>query len=77
VEAQFGRISIGLDRRVAEVVSDPYATGNRHDIHARGEFGSPDFALENRPTESNPKSYVLAALALIRHTENPVSEFAI
>ena len=69
--------SVGLDRTVVELVSDPSVAGNRHEIHARGDFGSLDLVLENQPIESNPKSSVLAALALIRYTENQVSEFVI
>jgi len=69
--------SVGLDRTAVELVSDPSVAGNRHEIHARGDFGSLDLVLENRPIESNPKSSVLAALALIRYAENQVSEFVI
>jgi aspartate dehydrogenase len=69
--------SVGLDRTVVELVSDPSVAGNRHEIHASGDFGSLDLVLENRPIEANPKSSVLAALALIRYAENQVSEFVI
>jgi aspartate dehydrogenase len=64
---------IGLDRTRVELVSDPSATGNRHELHARGDFGLLDIAIENRPLSSNPKSSELAALALLRLAENESS----
>jgi aspartate dehydrogenase len=66
---------IGLDKTVVELVSDPLAVDNRHEIHASGDFGSLDIALANRPLQLNPKSSELAALALVRLAENEVAEF--
>jgi aspartate dehydrogenase len=61
---------LGLDRTRVELVSDPGATGNRHEIQVRGDFGKLDLKIENRPLSSNPKSSELAALALVRLAEN-------
>jgi aspartate dehydrogenase len=68
---------IGLDRTVVELVSDPLAHNNRHELHAEGDFGVLSITLENRPLQSNPKSSELAALALVRLAENEVSEFVL
>lgn len=66
---------MGLDETVVELVSDPSARDNRHEIRAVGDFGSLSITLQNRPLQSNPKSSELAALALVRLAENEVAEF--
>jgi aspartate dehydrogenase len=66
--------SIGLEDTVVELVSDPSAVGNRHEIRASGYFGSLAITIENRPLQANPKSSELAALALVRLAENEVAE---
>ena len=68
---------IGLDRTQLELVSDPTAHSNRHEIHAIGDFGSLAIRLENRPLQANPKSSELAALALVRLVENEVADLVI
>jgi predicted dinucleotide-utilizing enzyme len=37
--------SVGVDRTVVELVSNPSVVGNRHEIHASGDFGSLDLVL--------------------------------
>ena len=61
---------IGLDKTRVELVSDPTATSNRHEIRAKGDFGSLNVTIENQPLRSNPKSSELAALALVRLAKN-------
>lgn len=68
---------IGLDATRVELVSDPQAVANRHEIHASGEFGSLAVTVENRPLQANPKSSELAALALVRLAENEVTDLVI
>jgi len=68
---------VGLDATVVELVSDPSATTNRHEIQAAGDFGSLAITLENRPLLANPKSSELAALALVRLVENEVSDLVV
>jgi aspartate dehydrogenase len=68
---------LGLDSTVVELVSDPSAPGNRHEIYAFGHFGSLAITIENRVLKGNPKSSELAALALVRLAENEVAEFLI
>lgn len=69
--------SLGLDRTVVELVSDPSAVANCHEIHASGDFGSMIVKIENRPLHSNPKSSELAALALVRLAENEVADIVL
>jgi aspartate dehydrogenase len=61
---------LGLDATEVELVCDPSAATNRHEILAVGDFGTLTIALENRPLVANPKSSELAALALVRIVEN-------
>ncbi|HEX8417209.1 MAG TPA: aspartate dehydrogenase [Methylobacterium sp.] len=61
---------IGLDRTRIELVADPHAAGNGHQLEALGAFGRLDMRIENRPLASNPKSSELTALALVRIIEN-------
>ncbi|WP_293812907.1 aspartate dehydrogenase [uncultured Bosea sp.] len=63
---------IGLDRTRVELVADPAAGGNGHQLSARGAFGKLDIAIENRPLATNPKSSEMTALGLIRLIENRV-----
>ena len=66
---------IGLDKTIVELVADPSATDNCHEISATGDFGSLAITLKNRPLHANPKSSELAALALVRLAENEAAEF--
>lgn len=61
---------IGLDRTRVELVADPAAAGNGHQLSARGAFGKLDLAIENRPLATNPKSSEMTALGLVRLIEN-------
>ena len=63
---------IGLDRTRVELVADPAASGNGHQLHASGAFGKLDIAIENRPLATNPKSSEMTALGLVRLIENRV-----
>lgn len=67
---------IGLDRTRVELVVDPDAKGNRHELVARGDFGRLSVSIENRPLAANPKSSEMAALSLVRLVENRVLAFA-
>ena len=66
---------IGLDKTLVELVADPFAKGNRHELIVRGEFGNLNISIENRPLASNPKSSDMAALSLVRLVENRILAF--
>ncbi|NLS07690.1 aspartate dehydrogenase [Rhizobium sp. P32RR-XVIII] len=61
---------IGLDRTQVELVADPAAETNRHELAVSGEFGRLNVVIENRPLAANPKSSEMAALSLVRLVEN-------
>jgi aspartate dehydrogenase len=61
---------IGLERTCIEMVADPHAQRNTHEIHAEGDFGVLDIKLENRPLKTNPKSSEMTALNIVRALEN-------
>jgi aspartate dehydrogenase len=63
---------IGLDRTRVELIADPAAGGNGHQLSVRGAFGKLDIAIENRPLATNPKSSEMTALGLVRLIENRV-----
>lgn len=63
---------LGLDRTRVELIADPAAGGNGHQLSARGDFGKLEIAIENRPLASNPKSSEMTALGLVRLIENRV-----
>ena len=63
---------IGLDRTRVELVADPAAGGNGHQLSAHGAFGKLDITIENRPLATNPKSSEMTALGLVRLIENRV-----
>jgi len=60
---------VGLDRTEVMLVADPAATQNSHHLSARGDFGSLDVVVENRPFAANPKTSELTALSLVRLIE--------
>ena len=65
----------GPDRLRVTVVADPDAPGNVHEVEAIGSFGAMRLRLENRPSETNPKTSALAAqsvIALLRQLGSPL-----
>lgn len=61
---------IGPDRTRVTLVADPGAALNRHEIAARGDFGTLDVRIANSPLPENPKSSAMTALNLVRLIEN-------
>ncbi len=61
---------IGPDKTEIELVADPTATTNRHELHAEGGFGTMDVVMANNPLPANPKTSAMAALNLARAIEN-------
>jgi aspartate dehydrogenase len=57
---------LGFDKTEVELVADPDAPGNVHEIEAEGVAGRFAIALQGRPSRTNPKTSALAALSVAR-----------
>jgi aspartate dehydrogenase len=49
-----------------ELVADPAAPGNVHEIEAEGRSGRIAVRLEGRPSPDNPRTSMLTALTVVR-----------
>ena len=56
---------VGVERTRVEIVADPEARRNMHEVFARGSFGELYFRVENLPSPENPRTSHLAALSAI------------
>jgi aspartate dehydrogenase len=59
-----------------EIWADPAITSNRHEIEARGTFGSVSIRTDNLPSPENPATSYLAALSvltLLKNLGDPIS----
>ena len=68
---------IGPKDTQIQLVADPYATMNRHELSASGDFGELRVTIDNRPLVGNPKTSAMAALSLARAIENRTSAIVI
>jgi aspartate dehydrogenase len=55
----------GPEKTLVEIVADPGATTNKHEITAKGSFGEIYIMVNNVPSPGNPKTSYLAALSAI------------
>ena len=55
---------IGLDQTDVELVADPEADKNIHQLSAIGDFGSLSLTIANEPMSSNPKTSDMTALSI-------------
>jgi aspartate dehydrogenase len=69
--------TIGLDRTRVILIADPAATGNSHEIRARGAFGALTIKVDNLALPDNPKSSQLTALSIVRLLESRSSVLVI
>lgn len=70
VAATVALAGLGFSRTAVELVADPAATRNIHELEAEGAFGRLRVVLENVPSPDNPKTSALTALSIIRLIEN-------
>jgi len=66
VAAAVALAGLGFDATEVELVADPEAPGNVHEIEAEGTAGRFAIQLQGRPSASNPKTSALAALSVAR-----------
>jgi aspartate dehydrogenase len=66
VAAAVALAGLGFDKTEVELVADPDAPGNVHEIEAEGAAGRFAIQLQGRPSRTNPKTSALAALSVAR-----------
>ena len=66
ISAAVALAGLGLDRTQLTIVADPTIRSHVVEIEAEGAFGSFRFAEEVLPTEENPKTGRLVAMAVIK-----------
>jgi aspartate dehydrogenase len=66
VAAAVALAGLGFDATEVELVADPDAPGNLHEIEAEGAAGRFAIQLQGKPSRSNPKTSALAAMSVAR-----------
>jgi aspartate dehydrogenase len=66
VAAAVALAGLGFDATEVELVADPEAPGNVHEIEAEGVAGRIAIQLQGKPSRTNPKTSALAALSVAR-----------
>lgn len=68
---------IGTKETTVEVWADPDAKGNKHEVHADGEYTSLSSTVQNLPDPANPKTSMLAAHSIIRCLKQMTDKVAV
>ena len=66
VAAAVALAGLGFEATAVELVADPDAGGNIHEIEAEGATGRFAIQLQGKPSRTNPKTSALAALSVVR-----------
>jgi aspartate dehydrogenase len=77
ISAAAALAGIGLDRTRLVIVADPAISTHIVEIDARGRFGSFSFRENVIPTESNPKTGRLVAMAVIKTVRQLAGRFVV
>src|SRR5207248_8983203 len=66
VAAALALAGLGFEATEVELVADPDAPGNVHEIDAEGAAGRFAIQLQGKPARSNPKTSALTAMSVAR-----------
>jgi aspartate dehydrogenase len=66
VAAAVALAGLGFEKTEVELVADPQAPGNVHEIEVEGSAGRFAIQLQGKPSRTNPKTSALAALSVAR-----------
>jgi aspartate dehydrogenase len=77
ISAAAALAGIGLDRTRVVIVADPGISTHVVEIEAEGAFGSFRFREDVVPTESNPKTGRLVAMAVIKSLRQLASRLVV
>jgi aspartate dehydrogenase len=70
VAATVALAGMGFEKTEVELVADPEAPGNVHEIEAEGAAGRFTISLQGRPSRTNPKTSALTAFSVARSLLN-------
>ncbi|MEM7083006.1 MAG: aspartate dehydrogenase, partial [Pseudomonadota bacterium] len=65
VAAAIALAGAGFDETQVELIADPRAHLNRHEINVSGEFGRFSFVIDGQALPDNPKSSALTAMSVV------------
>ncbi len=65
VAAAIALAGLGFDETRAELIADPQASGNTHEVRAEGVFGVFTFQIMGAALPENPRSSALAAMSAV------------
>lgn len=77
VAATLGLATLGLDATTVRVIGDPAACGPHHVIRAHGPTGTYGITIENRPSESNPRTSSITPYAVVRALADRQGSFVV
>lgn len=66
VAATLALCTLGLDRTQVELIADPGAGGNVHEIEAQGGIGRLQLQVQNQPAPDNPKTSLVTPYSALR-----------
>lgn len=69
VAAAVALAGLGFDDTQVQLIADPSANGNTHEIEAQGEFGRFHFQISGKSLPDNPRSSALAAMSVVAKLE--------
>ncbi len=77
VAATIALAGTGFEQTAVQVMADPGASGNIHEIEAVGAFGRLTISLEGRPLSENPRTSSLTAYSVLRAIHNETAQIRI